>query len=130
MADIMNGPPAQSPVREIRAEDLLESAKRMKDEGFRLVQVTCTRTEGYEMTYSFDREYDLRHLRVNLPETLGLCSLSDFYGSAFLYENEIHDLFGVTFIGLKVDYGGKFYKTKTPFPLSGKPEAAGGKANG
>jgi ech hydrogenase subunit D len=130
MADPIKDKPAQAPVREIRAEDLLESAKRMKDDGYRLVQVSCTRTEGYEMTYSFDRDYDLRHLRVNIPETAGLCSLSDFYGGAFLYENEIHDLFGVTFTGLKIDYGGKFYKTKIPFPLSGKPETAGGKTNG
>jgi ech hydrogenase subunit D len=34
-----------------------------------------------------------------------------------LYENEIHDLFGVPVDGLAIDFKGNFYKTAVKFPL-------------
>ena len=41
-----------------------------------------------------------------------------------MYENEIHDLYGLTVEGMNVDFGGHFYATKVPFPFA----AHGGKA--
>ena len=44
----------------IRPEDLLERVARFKKEGCRLVQILCTRTtEGFELTYTFDKNYFL-----------------------------------------------------------------------
>ncbi len=55
------------------------------------------------------------------------------YPNAFLYENEIHDLFGVVVKNITIDYRGTLYRTaiKTPFsvenvkfPEPPKPKAA------
>ena len=49
----------------IRPEALLERVARFKKEGCRLVQILCTRTtEGFELTYTFDKNYFLYHLRL------------------------------------------------------------------
>ena len=61
------------------------------------------------------------------------------YPGAFLYENEIHDLFGVAITHIAIDYRGTLYRTalSTPFSVSNvklpeppKPKvpARGGKA--
>ena len=60
-------------------------------------------------------------LRVRLPlENPELPSISSFYWSAFLYENEMHDLFGVNVKGMAVDFHGKLYTTAVPAPYSRK----------
>ena len=65
-------------------------------EGYRLVQVGCsTLPSAYELTYSFDREYRFRNLRITVTPDEEVPSISVIYPNAFLYENEIHDLFGV-----------------------------------
>jgi ech hydrogenase subunit D len=55
------------------------------------------------------------------------------YPNAFLYENEIHDLFGVSIKDIALDYHGTLYRTsiKTPFSIGNvkfpeppKPKAA------
>jgi ech hydrogenase subunit D len=40
------------------------------------------------------------------------------YPGAFLYENEIHDLFGVTIRHIAVDYLGTLYRTALMTPFS------------
>ena len=35
-----------------------------------------------------------------------------------MYENEIHDLYGLTVTGMNVDFGGHFYATKVPYPFA------------
>ena len=60
-------------------------------------------------------------LRVRLPlENPELPSVSSFYWSAFLYENEMHDLFGVIVKGMAVDFHGKLYTTAVPAPYTRK----------
>jgi ech hydrogenase subunit D len=44
-------------------------------------------------------------------------SITSVYWCAFAYENEMHDLFNVKVEGNAVDFGGKFYATKVPFPF-------------
>ena len=104
----------------VEPHDILIQVKKLKDDRFRLVQICCTRTDDNELTYSFDKNYELINLRIILKENQKLSSICDFYKCAFLYENEIHDLFGIKFTGMKIDYGGKFYKTKEKFPFSFK----------
>jgi hypothetical protein len=57
-----------------------------------------------------------------LPQVLP--SISDIYWSAFTYENEIHDLFGIRVSGLVLDFKGRFYRLKTKTPWA---QAGGGK---
>jgi ech hydrogenase subunit D len=65
-------------------------------------------------------------IRVRLPlEGAELPSISSFYWSAFLYENEIHDLFGVTVHGMAIDFHGAFYKLAVKTPYAAKEENGG-----
>lgn len=92
--------------------NLLNKVALMKKDGCRLVQILCTRVEeGYELTYSFDKDYFLYNLRVIAPEHSSVMSITSQYWYAFVWENEIHDLFGlrVEFIAPEVDYGGHFF---------------------
>ncbi len=105
---------------EIRPEVLLERAARFKKEGCRLVQILATRVEeGFELTYSFDKNFFLYHLRFIVPIDGSVMSLTSLFWYAFIWENEIHDLFGldVRFIVPEVDYGGHFFHLakKTPW---------------
>jgi ech hydrogenase subunit D len=45
-------------------------------------------------------------------------SISEFFGAAFLYENEIRELFGIDVTGIGVDLRGQLYKTATKVPFS------------
>ena len=97
---------------EIQACDILPKVAQFKKEGCRMVQILCTRIpEGYELTYSLDKEYEMTHLRVIVPEEGSVLSVTSQYWYAFVWENEIHDLFGlnVECIAPEVDYGGHFF---------------------
>ena len=99
--------------------DLLGNAAQYKKDGYRMVQILCTRVpEGYELTYSFDKDYVMENLRVIVPLDGSVMSVTSQYWYAFVWENEIHDLFGlnVEFIAPEVDYGGKFFQLVKPMP--------------
>ena len=101
------------------AADLLGKAAQYKKDGYRMVQILCTRVpEGYELTYSFDKDYVMENLRVVVPLEGSVMSVTSQYWYAFVWENEIHDLFGlnVEFIAPEVDYGGKFFHLAKPMP--------------
>lgn len=135
--------PVQS-IQTVPVESLLDAVRQWQLENCRLVQICCTRlADCFELTYSFTREGLFNHVRVQIPDTsVVVPSISVIFGCSFAYENEIHDLFGVSFRGLNVDYQGKFYKTSIPTPFGAapvcggpakpvaKPEGAGGQAPG
>jgi ech hydrogenase subunit D len=102
----------------------------MKSQGFRLAQICCTKLpETLELFYSFDKDFELRNLRVTLPDaSTAIPSISSVYWNAFLYENEIHDLFGIQIQGIAVDYQGKFYRTqvKAAFNPAAAPAVGAG----
>ncbi len=116
--------------------DLLGKAAQYKKDGYRMVQILCTRVpEGYELTYSFDKDYVMENLRVVVPLEGSVMSVTSQYWYAFVWENEIHDLFGlnVEFIAPEVDYGGKFFHLAKPMPwhelANAKQPAAAVKVN-
>ncbi|EKD26903.1 MAG: NADH dehydrogenase (ubiquinone), 30 kDa subunit [uncultured bacterium] len=103
----------------IEISALQNEVRKLFDENYRLVQIGCTKTsEGIEINYSFDKNFQFQNFRilVTTPET-EVPSITDIYLAAFIYENEIHDLFGIKVIGNKIDFKGNFYRTsiKTPF---------------
>jgi len=110
--------PEDQIIEEIAITTLLERAQRMRTEGWRLAQACCTRlVADQEVNYSFDKDGLLHTLRVRLPmNDPVLPSISQFFWGAFLYENEMHDLFGITVNGMAVDFHGHFYTTMTPTP--------------
>ena len=103
----------------IPAEALLDKAGEMRKQGYRLVQIGATRlAEHVELTYSFDRESQLKNLRFQIPAAgARLPSISGIYWCAFLYENELHDLFNVQVDGMAVDFHGHLYETTVKFPF-------------
>lgn len=98
-------------------------ASAMRAEGWRLMQVCCT-TAGpdFELLYSFAKDSDLCGIRAIVPrEGARVPSITGAYLCAFLYENEIHDLFGVKFDGLAIDFQGNFLKARMKNPFAARP---------
>jgi ech hydrogenase subunit D len=98
---------------------LLEKVGEMRKQGYRLVQIGATRLpEHVELTYSFDRDLQLTNVRLQVPAAEACVpSISSIYWCAFLYENELHDLFNVKVEGMAVDFHGHFYETAVKFPF-------------
>ncbi len=102
----------------IGKNDLVGMVAHLFTEGYRLVQIGCSTLESaYELNYSFDRDYRFRNLRITVAPDEEVPSISVIYPNAFLYENEIHDLFGIVVKDIAIDYSGSLYRTaiKTPF---------------
>jgi ech hydrogenase subunit D len=106
-------------IKSLEIKNLLEEVEVMQKEGYRLVQISCTTLEKYELTYSFSKQdiTDFINLRVLVKGDEVIPSISGIYPYAFLYENELHDLFDLTIHGMNIDFKGQLYQTavKTPF---------------
>ncbi|OGI03855.1 MAG: NADH dehydrogenase [Candidatus Margulisbacteria bacterium GWF2_38_17] len=102
---------------EIETIDLLAKVTEMANNGYRLVQVGCTKLDDLEINYSFDKDYQFVNYRITIKDDTEVPSISGIYWGAFVYENEIHDLFGVNVSNININFNGNFYKTaiKTPF---------------
>jgi ech hydrogenase subunit D len=103
----------------ISKQDILSEVGKMKDQGYRLVAITCEKEgESFELIYHFDLNYEMKNIKVTVEPKDTIPSVSKIYSAAFLIENEYQDLFGFTFPGLIIDYKGKLYLTedgpKTP----------------
>lgn len=110
---------SQEVIEVITVDTLMEKVTAKQKQGCRLVQISATRlADTMELTYSFDLNSQLSNLRLTIPgENSRLPSISGIYGCSVLYENEIHDLFGVPVDGLTIDFKGNFYKTAVKFPF-------------
>jgi ech hydrogenase subunit D len=103
----------------IGKNDLVGMVAQLFAEGYRLVQIGCTTLPGaYELNYSFDKDYRFKNLRVTASPGEEVPSISVIYPNAFLYENEIHDLFGVVIKNINIDYRGTLYRTAIKVPFS------------
>jgi ech hydrogenase subunit D len=97
-----------------------ESAK-LKAGGYRFVTMSCTALDdnSVDIVYHFDKNLQLRNLRLTAAKNAAVPSISTVYFAAFLVENEIQDLFGIRFEGLVIDYERTLYLdgevTVTPF---------------
>ena len=107
----------------VAADRLVAEVQALRTENWRLVQIGVTAIgDTFEVNYSFDRELHFRNLRLQVAAAgARLPSVSGVFFCAFLYENEIHDLFGIQFDGLALDFKGNLYHTATPFPFAGNP---------
>ena len=111
---------------DLTKEEMLGKIRGVFDEGYRLVQIGCTRGETYQIDYTFDKEYRFLDFRVNIPlDEPELPSITGIYDSAFAYENEIHDLFGIKVASINVDYKGAFYRIPVKAPFSTSEAAQG-----
>lgn len=107
----------QQTIKTILPSDLLGECLVLKNDEYRLVAITCTYKNGAELTYSFDKNYDLFNLRLNIEDDVEIDSISCIFPISFLYENEIKELFGVKIRNISLDFNDKLYKlaVETPF---------------
>lgn len=95
-------------------------------DGWRLAMINTTSilpTEGmehgaFDISWSFARDGDLEHLREQVLPGEEVPSISASFGAAFLYENEMRELFGVNVTGMALDLKGQLYKTATIVPFA------------
>jgi ech hydrogenase subunit D len=108
------------PIVETTPENLVAKVREMHEQCYRLVQIGATPCkELVEVNYSFDRDGRFTTLRVRVPSVgASLPSVSEVYWCAFIYENELHDLFKIQVTGNAVDYKGEFYRLSVPFPYA------------
>lgn len=101
----------------IAVESLLDRVRAMRDQGYRLVQIGATNLgEQLELNYTFDRDRSMTNLRLQVPAVDGrIPSISSLYWCAFIYENEIHDLFKLNVEAMAVDFHGQFYRTAVQY---------------
>ncbi|HOB18362.1 MAG TPA: NADH-quinone oxidoreductase subunit C [Candidatus Methanoculleus thermohydrogenotrophicum] len=103
----------------VALEDLIREVEGLHADGYRLVQIGCTDIGGaYEINYSFDKDYQFRNLRLTVGPEEEVPSISGIYWGAFVYENELHDLFGIPVTGINIDFKGTFIKTAEKYPFS------------
>lgn len=106
----------------ILPSDLLMETLKIKNNGYRLVAITCTNKDGMEMSYSFDKDYDFVTYRFVIDTETEISSISIIYPYSFLYENEIKELFGVRIKNIKPDFNDTLYKIPVETPFNTKVE--------
>ena len=72
----------------------------------------------FEVSWAFARGTEFETIRQTVAAGEQIPSVSDFFGAAFLYENEIRELFGIDVTGVNVDLKGQLYKTAQRVPFS------------
>lgn len=100
--------------------EIVERAQAYANQGYRLIQIGCTRTPAeMDLIYTFEKpDYQVETLKIPIEEGGVIPSISGVFYHAFAYENEIHDLYGITVTDMAIDFGGKFYETKVKYPFS------------
>lgn len=114
---------------ETSPDELLNQASALKARGLRFMQCHAQNTNGeyaLMVTYSFvdDATNDVTNLRLHANPQDIVPSIGKLYPCAFMFENEMHDLFGVQVEGITIDYRGGFYHLHIPMPMAKVPESA------
>ncbi|HIU26441.1 MAG TPA: NADH-quinone oxidoreductase subunit C [Candidatus Copromorpha excrementigallinarum] len=106
----------------VEVSQLLTKVKDLKADGYRFGQACATAVddEKFEIIYSFDKNHQLTNLRLVISQGEEIESITDEYWPAFIYENEMHDLFGIKFNHMALDYQGNFFKVSEPTPWNPK----------
>lgn len=96
-------------VTDIPVSQLQNEVSALKRDGYRFVTMTCTDLgDAHDILYHFDKQQQLRHLRLSLKKGDTLPSISNLLFAALIVENEIKDLFGIPVSDLAIDYQGRF----------------------
>ncbi len=110
----------------LQPNELLNKAYELKAAGNRLVQICCTMLHDgrFEVSYSFDKDMEFTNLRLQIEQDVEVMSISGIFFPAFLYENEIKELFGVKVVNMAVDFNNALYKKAKATPFNDKEVAA------
>lgn len=101
-------------------EDIASFAAKRKVQGWRYVQTLGINTEdGIDVIYSFMKDGLLVNSVVKgVKKTDTIPSITNEYFAAFVFENELADLFGVQVSNIAIDFGGNFYVTAVKEPMT------------
>ncbi len=101
-------------------EDVHGDAEKRARGGWRYVQILAVnKDDGVDLVYSYMKDGVLDNVLVaDVPRDAIIPSITDLFLEAFVCENEIHDLFGVAFDGIAIDFHGKFYRVSTEHPMT------------
>ncbi len=105
---------------EISVEGLPSLAERMQSEGCRFIQVLAVNTEaGIDLQYSFMKDGRILNFTIKgASKNISVPSITDRFIAAFVFENEIHDLFGVNIRDIAIDFKGNFYALSQREPMT------------
>lgn len=97
-----------------------DDAKKRHDEGWRYVQILAVnKDDGVDLVYSYMLDGELDNVVISdVARDAVIPSISDIFLEAFVCENEIHDLFGVRFEGIAIDFLGNFYRVSEEYPMT------------
>ncbi len=112
----------------MESQGFLDKVRAYEKDGWRLIMINATSlraaadvAEGScDLSWTFEKGNVLEHVRERVAPGDQVPSVQAIYGFAFLYENEIRELFGVDVTGMLVDFKGELYSTVTRVPFSGK----------
>jgi ech hydrogenase subunit D len=109
----------EQPTTVIEIGRLIGTVEEYRNDGYRLVQIGCTKTgDTFEINYSFEKEGRFQNQRIRITAETEVPSISGIYWGAFIYENEMHDLFGILMKGMNIDYRGNLIRTSVRYPFS------------
>ena len=107
---------------DVPLEELLTRVQTLKHDGIRFVQMCAEKDsqDNIDLLYTFYDETMENALNLVVPLKPGdkVPSIQEMYFAAFSYENETHDLYGVRFINMKLDFGGHFFNVATSEPMT------------
>ena len=91
-----------------------------KREGWRFVQLLAVVTDGgFDLVYSFMKDGVLENYTIqDVTKDTAVPSITDQFLAAFVFENEVHDLFGINVKGIAIDFGGTFYQLSQKEPMT------------
>lgn len=104
----------------LSVEGITSLATQKKTDGWRYAQTLAVNTEeGIDLMYSFMKGDLLENHEIKgIQKGTKIPSITDQFLEAFVFENEIHDLFGVTIENIAIDFGGNFYALAQKEPMT------------
>ena len=115
-------------------DELLPHVQALRGVGARFVQMHAERNVddgSYRLVYTFinvraaqehiaqDGSYAIDNLVVEgIDQYQEIPSISSYYPAVFPFENEAHDLFGLSITDMQIDFKGFFYQVSTAEPMS------------
>lgn len=114
---------SRNKLEQIPLEKLLFATMERKKSGYRIAQICCAFVDNrYELSYSFAKEYHFITYRIFIRKEAQVPSITSIYPGAFLYENEMKELFGVNMEYIEPDYHDKLYRIQEETPFMEKKE--------
>lgn len=95
-------------ISDISVDQLLGDVQNMRYENYRFITATCVDNADstIDVLYHFDKNYEMKHLKIKVPKGEEIPSISRIYFCAMLVENEMKELFGLNVKGMAIDYEG------------------------